>query len=834
MVRRGGRDREEEIDSLAEDIALERLVREVISEDEPSLGTSSFTPKVVAFNTTGNLPADNLVGKPSIDSSAMAATRPDMVVPPDASARTSDAQGETVPLSDKPPLAAEMGSGQGEDTGGHGGLDVPPTRMLPSQAATQLAHQMRQTGELETLKRQLESLLKVASDSPLKALTDQVKELSKQLQMQSKVVNSIRQKLDEQQTVHPRTPPSEEPRRGLVAEPVEQVDARRQQQQPSIVQTSSGKNFSKIVTWSTPPISTILCTGVNSTDRVCKFKNLCWDPHRDAFFIFKDVNSMEVNVPRNRSYLVDTTGIDGHNKFYFDYNEVPPEGWTNRPVRLVDKLSFLISRFHALNIMHTFHDDFFGLYALHRMFAPPGEEGDERLPFSRDNHLFFLDGSENNRYDYVFEFITDNPLQFRTRLKRMYGKEANGPPICFRDAVVGNSKVGTWYAYGFLEPQGPIPYKKTSGLFIRTVASYLLHRMHLPLWDESMVQTTLQELIRRQVVHGESGRRIRGVPIRNDAFITIFSRKLDRLIVNEVELAETLGDTYGLPVRTVRMEDMHLGQQAAILRSTIITIGLHGSALILSMFLPPGAILIELFPYAVPAENYTPYKTLCRLPGMRLAYRAWTNRRIENNFPHPERAPSAGGIMHLPAAQQERIRNTPAVLPHLCCSDPNWLYRIYQDTKVDVEELLQTIDGALKDGLTQLQVDPKALLAIRPGIVDGVRCIVSLPEGVDPAAPALTNTTRLSIEVRWESPWNGVIPEKYGVWVHQTYSEFFTERPSVQLPACAYGSSYDIWVRSYVRDPTSPELIRSQYSEKRTCLCIPETTIPKEESKKEL
>lgn len=828
-------EREEETDNLAGDIALESLVREMVSRSARSPGMNSSMLKTTTSDAPGNLPAHKLAAPP-MSNQVMEASRPDMMVPADTSARDSGAQGETALSSDSPSLAMEMGLEQGKDTtGGNDGLDAPPTtRMSPSQAATQLVHQMKQVGGLGALRQQLEGLLRVASDSPLETLTNQVEELSRQVQAQSKVLDGLRQTLDEHPTVRHCSTLDGGPNKGRVAGQAKHADPRGQQlpRQPAPVLTGPEKGFSRIVTWSTPPISTILCTGMNSTDRVCKFKNLCWDPRRDAFFIFKDVNSIEINVPRNRSYLVDTTGIDGHNKFYFDYNEVHPEGWTNRSVHLVEKLAFLTSRFHALNIMHTFHDDFFGLYALHRMFAPPGEEGDERFPFSRDNHLVFLDGAEDNRYDYVFHFITDNPLQFRARLRRLYGKEANGSPICFRDAVLGNSKVGTWYTYGFGAPQGPIPHKKTSGLFVRNVASYLLHRMYLPLWDESMVQATLQELIRRQAFHKENGKRIRGVPIRNDAFITIFSRKLDRIIVNEAELAAALNDAYGLPVRTVRMEDMHLGQQAAILRSTIITVGLHGSALILSIFLPPGALLIELFPYAVPAENYTPYKTLCRLPGMRLAYRAWTNRKAENNFPHPERAPSAGGIVHLPAAQQERIQSTSAVPPHLCCSDPTWLYRIYQDTKVDPDELLQTIDGALKDGLAQLQVDPKALLAIRPGVVDSVRCIMSLPEGVDPMTTTLTSTTRLLVEVKWELPWNGVVPEKYGVWVHQIYSEFFTERPSVQLPSCTYGSSYDVWVRSYVRDPISPELFRSQYSEKLTCQCVPGVTISRESAKK--
>jgi len=54
-----------------------------------------------------------------------------------------------------------------------------------------------------------------------------------------------------------------------------------------------------------------------------------------------------------------------------------------------------------------------------------------------------------------------------------------------------------------------------------------------------------------------------------------------------------------------------------------VTVGMHGSILILNMFLPRNALSVELYPYAVPPENYTPYRTMAHLPGMELKYVAW-------------------------------------------------------------------------------------------------------------------------------------------------------------------------------------------------------------------
>lgn len=202
---------------------------------------------------------------------------------------------------------------------------------------------------------------------------------------------------------------------------------------------------------------------------------------------------------------------------------------------------------------------------------------------------------------------------------------------------------------------------------------------------------------------------------------------------------------------------------------------------------------------------------------------------MENNFPHPEKPPSGGGIVHLPLTEQERIKNLLTVPPHLCCSDPAWLYRIYQDTRVDIPSLLFTINGALKEALAAIDTDPHTLVTIRPAVIDNVQCFVQVP----PNTPQpFTNNTKLDLEIRWDSPWNGVIPDRYGIWVHQPYKEFITEQNKLRIPSCAYGSKFDIWVRSYINRFSSSsgsgsDSIRSPYSEKVTCYCKPDTVARK-------
>lgn len=550
-------------------------------------------------------------------------TRPEMVVPPDVAPlyQQSEKLGSDVMAhehekehKDLPPKP--IGNLMGLDTDP---LDIPLEGKTPPMAAAKLANTLKGIKGQEYT-ADLQNVLGLG-DVSIKRLNEQIEELSKKLSSQSQMVDELQKSLTEPKPAIKQSTMGEEMMKQLGVKPDTQAPHLASSQSQGKALKKEG--FVNKVTFKYPPISTVVCQGSSTLDRVCKFKNLCFDPAHDRFFIFKDPSVLEVNVPRNRTYLVDSSSLDGHNKFFFDYEDVHPNAFHQRTVQMVDRPTFMISRFHALNIMHTIHDDFLGLYGLHRMFAA-NEDPDERFHFSRDNHIMFLDSFEHIRYDYVFQFLSDNSLQFRSRLREQF--KTSGQPICFRDAIVGNSKIGSWYTYGFLEPQGPIANKTVSGLFVRDAARFLMNRMSLPAWDESILRSTMQELQLRssQQSHGVS---TSGTLSTADAvFITVFSRQLDRLMVNEAEVINGLQTRYGLPVRTVRMEDMHLGQQAAILRSTAIAVGVHGSAMILGMFLPPGALLVELYPYAVPAENYTPYRTMCNLPGMRLAYRSWTVR----------------------------------------------------------------------------------------------------------------------------------------------------------------------------------------------------------------
>ena len=82
---------------------------------------------------------------------------------------------------------------------------------------------------------------------------------------------------------------------------------------------------------------------------------------------------------------------------------------------------------------------------------------------------------------------------------------------------------------------------------------------------------------------------------------------------------------------------------------------------------------------------------------MGLDYVAWVNRIEANNVYHTDRTPDMGGIDHLPSVERAKILNTKTVPEHKCCMDAYWLFRIYQDTVVDIPELMSVISARIKD-----------------------------------------------------------------------------------------------------------------------------------------
>ena len=302
--------------------------------------------------------------------------------------------------------------------------------------------------------------------------------------------------------------------------------------------------------------------------------------------------------------------VSNHNLFYWNYHDVDPENpkFQNIQVQYEDKLTFFFSRLHPKNIMHNIHDDALGIFFLLKEYAMHSSSSSTtdsfEAPFGRDHYIHLLDKYKLTDTSRILQLFSDHPI------RTMAGMLENDSTTlkCWRDAVVGVSKLGNWYQYGFSIPQGPIESKYVNGLHIREMTDYILNRLQIPKPPSySNGNAALQNI--NAVVDWNK--------------IVILSRKSNRLILNEKELASSLSAHFGLESIIISMEEYSFKKQLEILQSTRVLVAMHGSMLIMAMFCRPGTVVIEMFPYAVPSAHYTPYKSMSELPGIDLAYRAW-------------------------------------------------------------------------------------------------------------------------------------------------------------------------------------------------------------------
>lgn len=234
---------------------------------------------------------------------------------------------------------------------------------------------------------------------------------------------------------------------------------------------------------------------------------------------------------------------------------------------------------------------------------------------------------------------------------------------CFRSAIVGLPKETTWYQYGFLTMQGPLKSTQANGKLIRQFTSWIKRSLE-----------------------------INGTLNSNSAKnIALLSRSVNRRILNEKQLINSLQQTFNAKVHLLPVETTSVSNLIEHVSQADILIGMHGGSMALSAFLLPNSAIVELFPYAVPSDAYTPYKTLAGLPGMNISYAAWENKWIENTVTHPENPANLGGISHLTVSEQDRIMKSHRVGEHVCCHNPEWLFRIYQDTYVDIPSALDVV-----------------------------------------------------------------------------------------------------------------------------------------------
>ena len=418
------------------------------------------------------------------------------------------------------------------------------------------------------------------------------------------------------------------------------------------------------------------CFGRDKRGRICRFRNFCYSPKFDKYIFFHGVETSQRGVPKNRydPALLDLTSVDDHNTQYFNYVDFPASsvGVDFKDIELVESPSLLFHRFNPNNLMHVIHDDLIPLWmTLKLLFTPSGYSPVQ---------LVMMDGNEKGPWFELYQLVSKSIL-----LKDDVQK---WELTCFKDIVVGLSKETTWYQYGFKVPQGPI-------------TEHTVSRSHLSLFaHEFMSNYKCREDDKQSVV--------------------LISRKQTRRILNQLEVSITLANFFKKEVAFLDFELQSVDDAICMIKNAVGLVGMHGAELILALFLPPGSAIVELFPYGINPDNYTPYKTLARIKG--LEYVAWRNINPENTQSYPDRPPKQGGISHLPKSLQDKISSSTEVPKHLCCDDPFWLHRIYQDTFIDTTSLEACL-SKLKSSQEEKSTSLEPLLY--PDVVQQPSCLIS-------------------------------------------------------------------------------------------------------------
>lgn len=185
------------------------------------------------------------------------------------------------------------------------------------------------------------------------------------------------------------------------------------------------------------PEGSVWCSGTSNEDRTCRFKNLCYNPNHEEWFIIKTNRSIQEGVPtvnRYQSPLLFLSSITNHPYFAWNYVEASqyvPE-FQNISIRYEEIPHFLFKRLHPDNIMHNLHDDVLNLYFQIKKYLSKSLSGlESELPFSLlTQRLLILDPYESTGATKPFQYLSNYPIRFGSYLTQ---KNTSHAITCFSD-----------------------------------------------------------------------------------------------------------------------------------------------------------------------------------------------------------------------------------------------------------------------------------------------------------------------------------------------------------------------------------------------------------------
>lgn len=146
---------------------------------------------------------------------------------------------------------------------------------------------------------------------------------------------------------------------------------------------------------------------------------------------------------------------------------------------------------------------------------------------------------------------------------------------------------------------------------------------------------------------------------------------------------------------------------------------------------------------------------------------------------------------------KELVLNTTTVPRHKCCTSPFWLYRIYQDTKVHLEEVSSLIEGALVESRTKVM---PALYESKfnPLLMSPVRKLECVADSIRTDPGTLVGA--------WPPLWTGAMDQvgKWEVLLNNNGLSYKTKGAecSIKIPGFTPGTEVVWFVRPIGRDGT--------------------------------
>lgn len=149
-----------------------------------------------------------------------------------------------------------------------------------------------------------------------------------------------------------------------------------------------------------------------------------------------------------------------------------------------------------------------------------------------------------------------------------------------------------------------------------------------------------------------------------------------------------------------------------------------------------------------------------------------------------------GSLMDLSPEERALVKSTKTVPIHKCCTSPYWLYRIYQDTYVDLPQVTALIkdgiDEAQRKIIPHLKTDSWLRSGLLPAIIEEVRCVES------------PSRQPGELWITWRHPWNGAKVDEYVVLVENNLVYYVMDTNEFREKGFQKGEVIKIFIKSKV------------------------------------